>query len=165
MTTWNDDDSFEPDEDLCLMALDDEVKSISSNVDYDELSDMYDELCKEMIKLGKKNRSMRDMMLCMSNEIVNFKEEYDKLKNSHDKLNEDNEFLRYENGKLKEEKEKLSKEHEGLEGNKYVDDKCMKELDELKIENEILKSSLEDANKTIAKFVEGEKSLNMLLSQ
>ena len=39
-----------------------------------------------------------------------------------------------------------------------------KKLEELRIENEILKSSLEDANKTIAKFVEGEKNLNMLLN-
>ena len=40
-----------------------------------------------------------------------------------------------------------------------------KELEKLRIENEMLKSSLEEVNKTIAKFIEGEKKLNMLLSQ
>ena len=165
MATWSDDDSSESDEDLCLMALDDEVRSTSSNIAYDELSNMYGKLCKELIKLEKKNKSMKEMMMNMSNEFIDFKDEYDKLNDSHDKLNEDNEFLRCENGKLREENEKLSKEHEELEGNKDVNDECMKELEKFKIENEMLKSSLEEANKAIAKFVEGEKNLNMLLSQ
>ena len=52
MATWSHDDSSDSDEDLCLMALDDEINSTSSNIDYGELSNMYDELCKEMIKLG-----------------------------------------------------------------------------------------------------------------
>ena len=157
MTTWSDDDSSDSDENLCFMALDDGVQSISSNIDYNELSDMYDNLCKELIKLEKKNKSMKDLMLCMSNEIVGFKNEYHKLNDSHDKLNEDNELLRYENGKLKEENEKLSKEHEELSveiskarkelnENNHVNvgcnDVCLQELEELKIENEMLKSSL-----------------------
>ena len=49
--------------------------------------------------------------------------------------------------------------------NKHDDVACLQTLEELKIENEMLKSSLEEANKAIAKFVEGEKNLNMLLSQ
>ena len=114
MATWSDDDSSDSDEDLCFMAFDDEVQSTSSMIDYDELSDMYDNLCKELIKLEKKNKSMKDLMLCMSNELVDFKKEYEKLKDSHNKLNEDNELLRCENGKLKEENGKLSKEHEEL---------------------------------------------------
>ena len=56
-----------------------------------------------------------------------------------------------------------------LEENKNVNvacnDECLKKLEELRNENEMLKSSLEEANKAIAKFVEGEKNLNMLLSQ
>ena len=49
--------------------------------------------------------------------------------------------------------------------NIVYDDKYIKELEELKIKNDILKSSLDDANITIAKFFEGEKNLNMLLNQ
>ena len=45
------------------------------------------------------------------------------------------------------------------------DDKSIKEIEELRIENETLKSSLDDANKTIAKFIEGEKNLNIILKQ
>ena len=41
----------------------------------------------------------------------------------------------------------------------------MKELEEPKIENDMLKSSLEDTNKTIVKFVEEEKNPNMLQNQ
>ena len=56
-----------------------------------------------------------------------------------------------------------------LKENEHVDiaynDEYLKELKELKIESEILKSSLEDANKAIVKFVDSEKNLNMLLSQ
>ena len=63
---------------------------------------------------------------------------------------------------------KINKIRNELEENKHVDivynDKCMKELEKLRIENKTLKSSLEKANKTITKFVEGEKKLNMLLS-
>ena len=72
MATWSDDDSSDFDGDLCFMALDDEVGSTSFNIDYDKLSDMYDNLCKELIELEKKNRSMKEMMLCMSNELVGF---------------------------------------------------------------------------------------------
>ena len=122
---------------------------------------------------------MKEMMLSMNVELDEFKNEYVKLKESHDRIDEDNDFLIYENGKLKEENKNLCKGHKALsfevaklrkeiEDNKLVnvvcDDKCIKELEELKIENDILKSSLDDANKTIAKFVEGEKNLNMLLS-
>ena len=99
---------------------------------------------------------MKDLMLCMSNELVGFKNEYNKLDDSHDKFNEENEFLRHENAKLKEQ-------------NKNADvacnDECLKGLEELRIEHKILKSSLEEANKTIVKFVEGEKKLNILLNQ
>ena len=53
--------------------------------------------------------------------------------------------------------------------NKHVDvicdDKCMKKLEKLKIKNKILKSSLKDGKKAISKFVDGEKNLNMILSQ
>ena len=56
-----------------------------------------------------------------------------------------------------------------LDENKFVDatcnGECMKELEKLRIENEIFKSRLEDANKTIAKFVEGKTNLNIFLSQ
>ena len=58
MATWSDDDSSDSDEDLCFMAFYDEVQSTSFNINYNELSDMYDILCKEMIKLEKKNKSM-----------------------------------------------------------------------------------------------------------
>ena len=59
MTTLSDDDFFDSDEDMCFMALDDEVQSISSNIDYDKLSDMYDKLCKELIKLERKIRARK----------------------------------------------------------------------------------------------------------
>ena len=163
------------------MALnDDEVGSTSSNIAYDELSEMYSKLCKEMIKLEKKNKTMKEMMLSMNVELDEFKNEYVKLKKTHDRIDEDNDFLRYENEKLRGENENICKGHKALsfevakvrkeiEENNIVivvyDDKCIKKLEKLNIENENLKSSLDDANKTIAKFFEGEKNLNMLLSQ
>ena len=135
---------------------------------YDELSNMYDKLSKEMAKLEKKNNSMKEMMLSMNVELDGFKNEYVKLKESHDKLDEDNDFLRYENEKLckghKELSLKVAKVRQEMK-NDECNDKCIKELEELWVESENLKSSLEDASKTIAKFVEGKKKLNMLLNQ
>ena len=170
VATWSDDDSFDLDNDVCFMALDDEVVSTCSSIAYDELSNMYDKLCKEMVKLEKKNKSMKEMMLNMNVELGDLKNEHVKLKESHDKLDEDNDFLRYENGKLREKNEKLCKGHRELSvevakvrqamKNDECDDKCIKELEELQIKNKILKSSLEDASKTIAKFVEREKKVN-----
>ena len=60
-------------------------------------------------------------------------------------------------------KEELKSKNEVMDDENY--NKSLKELEELKMENELLKSSLEDANKIIARFVEGEKNLNMILSQ
>ena len=51
------DDSTDSDDNLCFMALnDDEVRSTTSSVAYEKLSDMYDKLCKEMIKLERKKQ-------------------------------------------------------------------------------------------------------------
>ena len=55
MATWSDNDSTESDDNLCFMALsDDEVRSTSFNIAYEELSDMYNKLCKKMVKLERK---------------------------------------------------------------------------------------------------------------
>ena len=47
--------------------------------------------------------------------------------------------------------------------NIIINDQFMQELEKPKIENELLKSSFEDANKTIAKLINSD--LNMFLSQ
>ena len=178
MATWSDDDSTDSEDNLCFMAIDDEVCSTTSSIAYNELSSMYNKLCKEMAKMEKKNKTMKEMMLSMNDELEDFKSEFVKLKDSHDKLEEENDFLRYENEKSKEESEKLKKENNSLNDevanlNEELENKNiamndenhnLKELEELKVEKELLKASLEDANKTIAKFVEGEKNLNMILS-
>ena len=63
----------------------------------------------------------------------------------------------------------VSKVRKDLDENKHVEiicnNECLEELEKLGVENETMKSSLEETNKTIAKFVEGEKKLNMLLNQ
>ena len=110
MATWSDDDSSNSDNNVCFMAMDDEVGSTCSSIAYDEVSNMCDKPCKEMVKLEKKNKSMKEMMLCMNVELDDFKNEYVKLKESHDKLDEDNDFLRYENVKLREEKKNYVKD-------------------------------------------------------
>ena len=125
------------------MVLDDEVGSTYFSIAYDELSNMYNKLCKEMVKLERKNKSIKEMMLSMNVELDEFKNKYVKLKKSHDRLDEDNDFLRYENGKLRDENENLCKWHKALsfevgkvrkeiEENEIVnvvcDDKCIKKL-------------------------------------
>ena len=78
-------------------------------------------------------------------------------------------FLRYENNNLINENEKLCKGHKALsieigklkiqnqKEDKFCDDELIQELEELKLENVILKSSLNESKETNVKFVLGEK--------
>ena len=85
-----------------------------------------------MLKLERKNKSMKERMLIMNIKLDEFKNEYVKLKESHDRLDEDNDFLRYENGKLRDENENLCKGHKALS---FEVAKVRKEIEENKIAN------------------------------
>src|SRR5262249_8180148 len=106
-------DSSDSDEDVYFMTHDDEVHD-SPKISYDELASMYDELCKEMLKVQKKNKALKEMMISVGNELDDFKNEYKKLEARINDLDEDNEFLRYENNNLRNENGKLCKGHKAL---------------------------------------------------
>lgn len=50
IATQSNDDSSNFDDDVCFMALDDELCFSSSNISYGGLGSMYSKLCKEMMK-------------------------------------------------------------------------------------------------------------------
>src|SRR5262249_8290398 len=115
--------------------------------------------------------------LSVGDELDDFKSEYNKLEIRITNLDEDNEFLRYENNKLMNENESLCKGYKALSvevrklraqnqnEHEFSNEELMHELEELKIENAILKSCLDESQDIMAKFVQGEKNSNAILGQ
>src|SRR5262249_13423455 len=193
MATWSDEDSSSSDEDICLMAIDDEVCSNSSQVPYDEIVDMYDKACNELIKLKKKNCMLKSLMKEVGNEMDSYRNEHEELKDENSRLKEEIDSLNLNYAKLDDKNKKLRKKNDELsklieklkiendlldlevktlsgdDKSELCDDhsheEIVKELKNLKIENEKLKTSLSDANTTIAKFTKGENNLSTLLEK
>ena len=90
--TWSDDKEFgskdevEPKEvaNLCLMAHEDEDEvsnSNSSQINFNELQDVFDELMAEFKKVVIKNSLLKKMVTTISKENENLQKENDDLKN------------------------------------------------------------------------------------
>lgn len=88
--TWSDDDLSDFDGDVCLMAIDNEVLSSLSNISYNKLTSMYNELCKEIVKLQKEENILKEMIISVRNEFDVFKYEYNKLNDKNA-----NRYLKY----------------------------------------------------------------------
>src|SRR5262249_1591133 len=128
MATCSDEDSSSSDEDICLMAIDDEVCSNSSQVPYDEIVDMYDKACNELIKLKKKNCMLKSLMKEVGDEMDSCRNEHEELKDENSRLKEEIDSLNLNYAKLDDKNKKLKKKN----------DELSKLIEKLKIENDLL---------------------------
>ncbi|KAH9762390.1 hypothetical protein KPL70_000794 [Citrus sinensis] len=154
VATWDDSDEETSDDDeqqemtnLALMAIGeescDELDEVSVLPTYDELHDAFNDLHDELMKIGKKNISLKKKMIELKNENDSFSAKITCLELENKTLHDSIALL-----------ENSSTSHEHLESH----------MNDLKNENEMLRKKSNELNEIVLRFTNGQKMLDNLLN-
>ncbi|KAH9800792.1 hypothetical protein KPL71_000795 [Citrus sinensis] len=154
VATWDDSDEETSDDDeqqemtnLALMAIGeescDELDKVSVLPTYDELHDVFNDLHDELMKIGKKNISLKKKMIELKNENDSFSAKITCLELENKTLHDSITLL-----------ENSSTSHEHLESH----------MNDLKNENEMLRKKSNELNEIVLRFTNGQKMLDNLLN-
>ena len=128
----------------CKVIGDDELDEVNDLPTYDELYDAFKELYNELMKVGKENACLKKKTVVLTNENESLSAKISCLELENKTLDH----------RVALSNEKFNTLHEHIESH----------VDDLKMENEILKKKNIELSDVVLKFTNGQKMLDNLLN-